>query len=204
MLSRKLYVSEPLKQAQKRDATAEAQHIGWERSYALSHSLLPTMFLRRRALPRPFSASTADVASQGQVRPLQRGAYPAHQASTELTWALQLLKKEDKVVFCPLPKTQLDVYKRLLALPEVQLIVTHDEPCPCGNVDDEGCVPHSLPCSFCADRFVCSRRVPLEKGKCCNPEWSKNLLSFINLFQKVSNHVALIYPGTFFPDPGLD
>lgn len=50
----------------------------------------------------------------------------------------QLPKKVDQIVFCPLTAEQKQAYTRLLAHHEVQVILTHDEPCPCGRRDEQG------------------------------------------------------------------
>ena len=50
----------------------------------------------------------------------------------------QLPEKTDMVVFCPLTKIQVDVYKRFLALPDMQLMIRKDEPCDCGRPLAEG------------------------------------------------------------------
>lgn len=46
--------------------------------------------------------------------------------------------KTDRIVFCPLTNDQKSAYKRLLAHEEVQKIINHDEPCPCGATDERG------------------------------------------------------------------
>jgi SNF2 family DNA or RNA helicase len=43
----------------------------------------------------------------------------------------QLPKKSDEVVFCPLTEMQVDVYKRILGMEEVQNMIKKDEPCNC-------------------------------------------------------------------------
>lgn len=50
----------------------------------------------------------------------------------------QLPKKIDNIVFCPLSDDQKQAYKRLLTHPELEIIMQHDEPCPCGKTDSEG------------------------------------------------------------------
>ncbi|KAL8291266.1 hypothetical protein RQP46_002244 [Phenoliferia psychrophenolica] len=86
----------------------------------------------------------------------------------------QLPKKRDQVVLCPLTPLQADVYKRLLKLPEVQIILKAYDPCPCGRLDNHG--------------------RPYRLGKCCEPNWTELIFKYISLFQKVSNHLALLYP----------
>ncbi|KAG9007115.1 hypothetical protein FRB90_009546 [Tulasnella sp. 427] len=45
----------------------------------------------------------------------------------------QLPRKVDKVVFCPLTKTQTQVYERFLETEDVQLMLRKDEDCSCGS-----------------------------------------------------------------------
>ncbi|KAK9899632.1 hypothetical protein P389DRAFT_164661 [Cystobasidium minutum MCA 4210] len=86
----------------------------------------------------------------------------------------QLPKKTDKIVFCPLTEDQKTAYKRLLAHEEVQIILTHDEPCPCGATDEHG--------------------LPYARGNCHNRDWAQLVLKWITIFTKVANHAVLIYP----------
>ncbi|KAG8964466.1 hypothetical protein FRC03_001782 [Tulasnella sp. 419] len=87
----------------------------------------------------------------------------------------QLPKKIDKVVFCPLTKTQIEVYKRFLATEDVQLMLRKDEPCQCGSKKT--------------------------RGRCCykaNAEgvpWKNLMFTYIDIFIKISNSLLLIYPG---------
>lgn len=63
--------------------------------------------------------------------------------STKELIADQLPRKIDRIVFCPLSEDQKRAYTRLLSHSEIQIILTHDEPCPCGQTDDLGCVAES-------------------------------------------------------------
>jgi SNF2 family DNA or RNA helicase len=45
----------------------------------------------------------------------------------------RLPKKYDEVVFCPLTGIQVEVYKRILGMEEVQNMIKKDEPCDCGK-----------------------------------------------------------------------
>jgi SNF2 family DNA or RNA helicase len=56
----------------------------------------------------------------------------------------QLPKKTDDVVFCPLTPKQIDVYKRILALPAVENMIRRDEPCDCGSKTEWVFVPLPL------------------------------------------------------------
>jgi SNF2 family DNA or RNA helicase len=67
--------------------------------------------LRDRLLPRFFLRRTKDIIRD------------------------QLPRKVDEVVFCPLARTQVAVYKQILACEAVQNMVRKDEPCECGSTD---------------------------------------------------------------------
>ncbi|KAK4048550.1 hypothetical protein OIV83_004718 [Microbotryomycetes sp. JL201] len=95
---------------------------------------------------------------------------------------LQLPPKIDHVVLCPLTPLQLLAYRRLLQLEDVQVMLTAHQPCPCGAVDGDG--------------------LPFERGKCCKPDWAKLIFKYMDLFRKVSNHLALIYPDPADKDNG--
>ncbi|CAE6482361.1 unnamed protein product [Rhizoctonia solani] len=94
---------------------------------------------------------------------------------TKALIADQMPRKFDQVVFCPLAKTQLEVYKRFLNSPDVQLMVRKDEPCDCGSEE--------------------------KRGQCCHTHneqgvpWKDLVLKYMNLFVEISNHVILIFPG---------
>ena len=92
-------------------------------------------------------------------------------------------KKEDNVVFCPLTPKQKKVYRRFLAEDEVQLMLKKDDPCDC----DSG------------KKFVKAIYVRLSfvirRGKCCHPFPSDAIFKYLQIFLKVSNHLALILPG---------
>ncbi|GAA6062189.1 hypothetical protein JCM10212_001353 [Sporobolomyces blumeae] len=87
---------------------------------------------------------------------------------------LQLPRKRDNVVLCPLTTLQKDVYRRILDLEDVKIMLTADDPCPCGARDEQG--------------------LPYKRGSCCEQGWTKLIFRYITLFQKISNHLALIYP----------
>lgn len=100
---------------------------------------------------------------------------------TKALIADQLPRKFDKIVFCPLTSTQLDVYTRILSEEEVDLMKRHADPCDCGRLDpDTGLAYRRQNCCFKRD----------SKGQ----SWSKNMLKYIYLLQKCSNHVALVFP----------
>ncbi|SPO22736.1 related to RAD26 - DNA repair and recombination protein [Ustilago trichophora] len=100
---------------------------------------------------------------------------------TKALIADQLPHKFDKIVFCPLTSTQLDVYNRILSEDEVDLMKRHADPCDCGRLDpDTGLAYRRQNCCFKRDG----------NGE----SWSKNMLKYIYLLQKCSNHVALVFP----------
>lgn len=100
---------------------------------------------------------------------------------TKALIADQLPRKFDKIVFCPLTSTQLEVYKRILSEDEVDLMKRHADPCDCGRLDpDTGLAYRRQNCCFKRDA----------RGE----SWSKNMLKYIYLLQKCSNHVALVFP----------
>ncbi|KAF8183787.1 P-loop containing nucleoside triphosphate hydrolase protein [Mycena galopus ATCC 62051] len=83
--------------------------------------------------------------------------------------AHQLPKKTDEVVFCPLTTSQIQAYKRILAMDEIQSVLARDEPCPCG-----------------------SKKRQL---KCCIPFDITAIFKFMSILIKLSNHLGLILPG---------
>ncbi|TKA50153.1 hypothetical protein B0A53_06428 [Rhodotorula sp. CCFEE 5036] len=87
---------------------------------------------------------------------------------------LQLPPKTDHIVLCPLTKLQQEVYARLLQLNDVEVMLTADDPCPCGALAADG--------------------RPYRRGNCCEQGWAKLIFKYIVLFQKVANHLGLIYP----------
>lgn len=66
---------------------------------------------------------------------------------------LQLPRKVDNIVLCPLTDLQKRVYKNLLELEDVKIILTAYDPCPCGATDPDG--------------------MPYQRGKCCEPKWAQ-------------------------------
>lgn len=93
----------------------------------------------------------------------------------------QLPQKVDKVVFCPLTKTQIEVYERFLATEDVQLMLRKDELCGCGSEK--------------------------KRGSCCHKQnrdgvgWNQLLLKYVDVLSKISNSLLLLYPG---PDDSPD
>ncbi|KAF9784664.1 P-loop containing nucleoside triphosphate hydrolase protein [Thelephora terrestris] len=83
----------------------------------------------------------------------------------------QLPHKFDRVVFCPLTDTQTAVYERLLQTPNVQNILRRNEECDCGSKKP---------------RHKCHHKMDLA-----------DIFRYMATFIKVSNHLALILPGTY-------
>ncbi|KAG8743764.1 hypothetical protein FRC10_011484 [Ceratobasidium sp. 414] len=94
---------------------------------------------------------------------------------TKALIADQMPRKFDQVVFCPLAKTQLEVYKRFLETQDVQLMTRKDEPCDCGSEERRGYCCHTLN----------------ERGV----HWKDLVLKYMQLFVEISNHIILICPG---------
>ncbi|KZV81484.1 hypothetical protein EXIGLDRAFT_628433 [Exidia glandulosa HHB12029] len=82
---------------------------------------------------------------------------------------LALPKKSDHVVFCPLLDPQRSVYERFLAQEVVQRMVRKNELCDCGSEE--------------------------KRSKCCYPFDKADMLRYMDIILKVSNHPILIMPG---------
>ncbi|KAG9311072.1 P-loop containing nucleoside triphosphate hydrolase protein [Chiua virens] len=80
----------------------------------------------------------------------------------------QLPTKIDEVMFCPLTPQQIKVYKRILAMDQVQNIVRKEEFCDCGSKK--------------------------KRKECCHPIGKGDVLKFTSVLIKISNHLALILP----------
>eukprot|EP00095_Tigriopus_kingsejongensis_P000343 maker-scaffold194_size270518-snap-gene-1.28 protein:Tk00343 transcript:maker-scaffold194_size270518-snap-gene-1.28-mRNA-1 annotation:"hypothetical protein CAPTEDRAFT_223034" len=85
----------------------------------------------------------------------------------------QLPKKTDQVVFCQPSKFQLSVFQALLLSEEMQFVYDGLESCPCGSGQ--------------YGRKCCRRAL---KGQ----EWNQVVFTWLHLFLKVANHVALLMP----------
>ena len=88
--------------------------------------------------------------------------------------ASQLPKKSDRVVFCPLTKTQAEAYERFLDSDVVQYIKTSSDPCSCGSGKKAG--------------WCCQQELP-EGGR-----WQSYVFPAIATLQKMCNHLATIIP----------
>ncbi|KAJ7805848.1 SNF2 family N-terminal domain-containing protein, partial [Mycena leptocephala] len=82
--------------------------------------------------------------------------------------AHQLPQKSDEVVFCPLTSSQIRVYKRILAMDEVQAVLNRDEPCSCGSGE--------------------------KQKDCCIEFDPATIFKFMSVLIKLSNHLGLILP----------
>ncbi|KAJ7279022.1 P-loop containing nucleoside triphosphate hydrolase protein, partial [Mycena rebaudengoi] len=80
----------------------------------------------------------------------------------------QLPNKSDEVVFCPLTNVQIAVYKRILAVDEVQAMLHRDDPCHCGSEKPQ--------------------------KKCCVGFNSATIFKFMHVLIKLSNHLGLLLP----------
>ncbi|KAF6750783.1 P-loop containing nucleoside triphosphate hydrolase protein [Ephemerocybe angulata] len=89
----------------------------------------------------------------------------------------QLPKKYDQVVFCPLTRSQILVYKKILDMEAIQNLMNRDKPCPCGS-------KKSL-------------------KACCHPYVTGDLFKFMSILIKLSNHLGLIVPGPNDPPEQL-
>ncbi|KAJ7160738.1 P-loop containing nucleoside triphosphate hydrolase protein [Mycena filopes] len=87
---------------------------------------------------------------------------------TKAIIAHQLPKKTDQIVFCPLTPAQISVYKKVLAMPEVQAIIHRNDLCPCGSGE--------------------------KQKDCCIGFDSANIFKFLHVLIKLSNHLGLILP----------
>ncbi|KZV71733.1 hypothetical protein PENSPDRAFT_675209 [Peniophora sp. CONT] len=80
----------------------------------------------------------------------------------------QLPKKSDQVVFCPLTRKQVAVYKRIVGSTAVQNMIRKDEPCDCGSRE--------------------------KRSQCCHPWAKEDLFRYMSILISISNHLALILP----------
>ncbi|KAK0201011.1 P-loop containing nucleoside triphosphate hydrolase protein [Desarmillaria ectypa] len=80
----------------------------------------------------------------------------------------QLPQKIDQVVFCPLSDIQITVYKRILETPSVQNLIHKDDDCSCGSGK--------------------------KQKDCCVPYEPADVLRYMAILLKLSNHLALLLP----------
>ena len=88
--------------------------------------------------------------------------------------AHQLPKKSDRVIFCPLTKTQADAYENFLSSEIMECIKSSSDPCPCGSKKKSG---------WCCHQF-------LPNGS----KWQSYVFPAISNLQKLSNHLAILIP----------
>jgi DNA excision repair protein ERCC-6-like 2 len=86
----------------------------------------------------------------------------------------QLPKKSDRVVFCPLTKTQSSAYENYLDSEIVQMIKNSGDSCDCGSGKKAGWCCHTT----------------LEDGA----KWQTWVFPAITTLQKLSNHLAILIP----------
>lgn len=100
----------------------------------------------------------------------------------------QLPKKHDQVVFCPLTCTQVQAYKRILALEPVQNLIRKDDPCHC----DSGLA------SVCSSACFSTHLTYRTRLKHCHYKYDpSDMLSYMSVLIKISNHLLLILPSAF-------
>ncbi|KAJ7777535.1 RAD26-like SNF2 family DNA-dependent ATPase [Mycena maculata] len=87
---------------------------------------------------------------------------------TKAIIADQLPRKTDEVVFCPLASVQIRVYKKILAMDDVQAVLNRDEPCECGS----------------------NKR----QSACCIKFDPATIFKVMSVLIKLSNHLGLILP----------
>lgn len=88
--------------------------------------------------------------------------------------ASQLPKKTDRVVFCPLTKTQALAYETFLESDMIDYIKTSSDDCGCGSGKKSG---------WCCKMF-------LPNGD----KWQRNVFPAIQTLQKLANHLAILIP----------
>ncbi|OCB85855.1 hypothetical protein A7U60_g6986 [Sanghuangporus baumii] len=86
----------------------------------------------------------------------------------------QLPQKIDEVVFCPLTRQQITVYKRILAHREKRV-----------KINASGVRP---------DVELCDCGSGLARAKCCHAMDSAHFFTYLTILLKISNHLALILP----------
>lgn len=100
---------------------------------------------------------------------------------TKALIAHQLPKKTDRVVFCPLTETQADAYDQFVDHELVHAIRDSQLPCYCGSERKQG--------------WCCVQEVE-GLGR-----WSNHVFPVLHTIQKLSNHIALMFPtGTVDPE----
>lgn len=84
------------------------------------------------------AASEAVKRSHQKEKELRHKLSPYYlRREKEINSTFQVVKKRDQVVFCDLTPLQMAAYKRVLAMPEFQLLQRGDERCDCGRDSKE-------------------------------------------------------------------
>ncbi|KAG2743426.1 hypothetical protein P692DRAFT_201886592 [Suillus brevipes Sb2] len=102
------------------------------------------------------------------VKSLTIGQFTSATEDSEERIKALLPTKTDEVVFCPLTPVQVAVYRRILHMNPVQNLVRKDENCDCGSGE--------------------------KRKDCCHPIEKGNVLKYMSILIKISNHLALILP----------
>ncbi|MBW0487559.1 hypothetical protein O181_027274 [Austropuccinia psidii MF-1] len=136
----KAFVSDPILQSRKSNASSYEISLGAERAEALVKNCWPELQLRR----------------------------------TKAKILHELPSRTDKIALCPMTPLQRYAYNNLSTDPDVVNMRKHAEPCPCGKKNKSG------------------QRFPL--GLCCDQGWVRRIFPYITVFNKIANHLALVYP----------
>ncbi|XP_066929010.1 DNA excision repair protein ERCC-6-like 2 [Clytia hemisphaerica] len=88
----------------------------------------------------------------------------------------ELPRKDEKIVFCPVSPLQKAIYEEILKLPKCKMLLLLDKKCRCGSGRN--------------GRRCCLKRF----------NWRKIMFPFIQLFLKLSNHTALLFPSPISHD----
>ena len=141
----------------------------------LKEKLLPKFFIRRWSnILHTIKYGIADTNSIVAIR-------------TKDIIKHQLPKKTDEVVFCPLTKKQVEVYKRILNLDDVQNMIRKDERCDCGSQS-------KLVVSLMLFIFLKLITDWCRRKDCCHPFKAGDLFKYMSTLIKISNHLVLILP----------
>ena len=121
--------------------------------------------------------ASSDELSEAQIKQEEFNAQKQHWMirRTKAEYGDKLPAKSDQVIFCGLSSFQREVFKFLLAMPEVKAVFSSLEECPCGKK---------------RPRHKCCQR-PEETSTSSSPQI---LLQLIHVFLKAANHAALLLP----------
>ena len=97
------------------------------------HSYTAPALILARCSPQWYGRTLRQNGSAA-VRRLKEGVLVKHVLRRTKREVLRdMPKKEEMIVFCEMTERQCDVYKRVLASPDCQLLLRKDELCPCGR-----------------------------------------------------------------------